>query len=327
MNVTKRRSLAIVFNEGAGSSGRERADDLVRLFSRELEVRLHTISSGRSAEDCTRVALAEGAEVVLAVGGDGTVSGVAGALVGGDATLAVLPRGTANSFATALGLPFDPEDVCDLLRSGSVQQIDAASCRDRTMILHATVGAHADVIGGTPRNAKNRWGALAYAASALEKLVALEPFAVRIEADEHVIVCSAVVVTVANLAPVRTLVAQGPASVRGDDALLDVTIVAATGLVDAVAAGAHLLQTALAGEPAARDDIGYFACRRVRIEADPPQRVIVDGEAVGPTPVAVELHPRSLRVAAPQAEEAGAPRPRAKLAGLPDVNVTRRRSQ
>lgn len=322
MSEIEKRSVAVVFNPRAGgATSSEDGEALASVFARDFDVRLFSTTRERSGEDCAREALAAGASVIVAAGGDGTVSQVAGALVGSDATLVVVPRGTANSFAAALDIPAGAEDVYDLLRAGSVQEIDTASCQGRTMVLHASVGAHAEVIGGTRRDAKNRWGALAYAATALEKLVSLEPFAVRIEADAHVIVCTAIAVTVANVAPIKTLVAQGPAEVRGDDALLDVTIVAATGLLDAVAAGAHLLRTAMAGVPVERDDIGFFACRRVRIETDPPQHVLVDGEPLGNTPLEAELRPRSLRVVAPPRAHAAPVQPAAKLVGLPDVSI------
>jgi YegS/Rv2252/BmrU family lipid kinase len=294
-----RPRAALVFNPAAGAAGGVTADALAELLADRWEVTVHETARERSGAECARAALAAGSELVIAAGGDGTVSEVASVLVGTGVPLGIVPRGTANSAAAALGIPRDAADACALLRDGVPRDLDAASCGGRTMILYATVGAQADVIGGTARDSKNRWGALAYVASGLRKLSDLESFDVELETETHVIRCRAVAVTVANLAPAQTLVAQGPSTVVGDDALLDVTILAPSSLLDAVAAGVHLLCTALAGEPAERDDIGFFACRRVRVTATPPQSLLVDGEPAGETPTVVEIHPASLRVIAP----------------------------
>lgn len=318
--MTARPRAALVFNPAAGAASGVGAEEIRDRLADRWDVVIHETARGRGGDACARAALAEGAELVIAAGGDGTVSEVASVLVGTGVPLGIVPRGTANSVAAALGIPGDAGEACAVLRDGVPRDLDTASCAGRTMVLFSTIGAHAEVIGGTRRDAKNRWGALAYVASALRKLSDLDPFEVELETDAHVIRCRAVAVTVANLAPTQTLVAQGPSEVVGDDALLDVTIVAASTLLDAVAAGAHLLRTALAGEPAERDDIGYFACRRVRIVATPAQPLLVDGEPAGETPAVVEIRPGSLRVIAPA--PAGAPdRSAAKLAGLPDVEI------
>lgn len=71
------------------------------------------------------------------------------------------------------------------------------------------------------------------------------------------------------------------------------------------------------------DDIGYVSTRAVRVETTPPQAVLVDGEAVGETPVTVEIVPGALTLVAPPAP-APADEPHAvKLAGLPGLSVER----
>jgi YegS/Rv2252/BmrU family lipid kinase len=284
---------------------------------------VHETSPERGAEACARAAVAAGADLIIASGGDGTVSAVAAALIGTEARLGIIPRGTANSFAAALGIPDALDGALEVLAAGHVRVIDTARIGDRIMVLHATAGLHADTIRGTPRDAKNRWGVLAYIRSGLRELIGVEPFEVELETDQHVIRCTAIAVAVANLAPTKTVLAQGPASVVSDDALLDVTVVSATSLVEAVATGIHLLRTAFQQEAATRDNVGYFACRRVRITTTPVQHLLIDGEDAGKTPVTIECIPHSLRVVAPPAEIQDR-HPDAKLIGLPDLEVERK---
>jgi diacylglycerol kinase family enzyme len=155
--------------------------------------------------------------------------------------------------------------------------------------------------------------------------MSLEPFVVEIETEDQRIHCRAVAVTVANMAPPRTVLAQGPPVLSPDDGRLDLTIVSATTLVEAVATGLHLLRTAIDGEPAERDNVGFLAARRVCITTEPPQNVLIDGEEAGTTPLVVECLPRALTVMAPRREEAREAPPAAevevKLAGLPELEV------
>lgn len=251
--------------------------------------------------DSATAALAARPDVVVAVGGDGTVSATAGALVGRDVPLGILPCGTSNSFADALGIPLDLDGAIANLIRGERRVVDTARHDGRTMILHAMIGFHARTLEATSGEAKRRWGNLAYAAAALKELGDLTPFQVAIETEHHAIACPAVAVAVANTAPPRTVLAQGPGKLPPDDALLHVTVVSAETIAELIATGVHLYRHARAEEPAERDNVAYLAARRIRIATDPPQRVLVDGEPAGDTPIAIECAPSSLTVIAPAA--------------------------
>jgi diacylglycerol kinase family enzyme len=192
------------------------------------------------------------------------------------------------------------------------------------MLLHASVGFHAATIGDTEREAKNRWGVLAYLKEGLEKLTNLEQFQVRIETDDQILQCRAINVMVANAAPAKTVLAQGPAEVVPDDGVLDITIVAATGLGEAVATGLHLLRTAARQEAATRDNVGFLSARRVVVDTDPAQAVLIDGEPAGEGRLVVECLPKSINVLVPAGTATAASpfsEPETKLEGLPDLEV------
>ena len=288
---------AIVINPAAG----RRDGDLGVLrerFGDAMPRLVYESSPERDVDACARAALAEGAETILAAGGDGTVSLVASALVGTSATLGVLPLGTSNSIAEALGLPGDLDAALAVMRECAPRRIDTARANGRTMVLTASLGVYADTIGSTDRESKNRWGLLAYIATAVEKLLSIEPFEVEIEAEGQRFRCEAAAVTVANLAPRRCVFAQGPRCVDPEDGLLDVTIVSARGFAEALAVGVHLFRTA-GREPASRDDVAFFSTRALKVSAAPPQRMIVDGEDVEDAARTVECLPASLAVLAP----------------------------
>jgi diacylglycerol kinase family enzyme len=101
------------------------------------------------------------------------------------------------------------------------------------------------------------------------------------------------------------VLAQGQAEVVPDDGALDVTIVAASTLGDAVLAGLHLLECAALGEAATRDNVGYLSASRVRITADPPQTLLVDGEIIEGDALEIVCVPASLTVLSPRSVSGG----------------------
>lgn len=330
--------IGLIWNERAGSTGSVDAETVQRRLEATLgaDVIVERISSSRSALMCTRAALDVGATLVVAAGGDGTVSGVAAEVVaarrsGREVTLGVLPLGTSNSFAAALGIPSALDEALALLATEAAEAteqrrvVDVAVVRggagERTMILHCTIGFHAAVIGETETAAKQRWGVLAYAATALRRLASLDTFALEVADGDHVLRCRATALIAANLAPIKTVLAQGPSHVLGDDGLVDITIVAAGSISEALATGLHLWRTARDAEPATRDNVGSLSAARVTVTADPPQHVLVDGEQFGETPVTIESVHHALRVVAPPAPEAEGPPVEAALLGLPDVEI------
>lgn len=318
-----RRRAALVLNPAAGrATDEDEGRAVIEALSEHFEVIVANTCREKDADACTREVLGSRPDLVVACGGDGTVSMVGAALVGTGIPLGILPRGTSNSIGGGLGVPSDLAEAVALLATGEPRLVDTARANGRVMLLHASVGFHAATVAGTPRDAKNRWGVLAYLREGLVHLADLKQFHVVITTPREVVKCRAVNVTVANVAPAKTVLAQGPAAVVPDDGALDITIVAAETLADVVLAGVHLLRTAAQGEAATRDNVGYLSARRVRIEADPLQPLLVDGEVVPEGALEVECVPQSLYVIAPKPAPVEVPtEPETKVEGLPELEV------
>lgn len=334
--------IAIVWNPQAGQAGGAESTAVRDRLAVELGVSVDVlhVCDEHSAGACARAALERGAEVVIAAGGDGTVSGVGAELVGRTARLGVLPLGTSNSFAAALGIPAVLESAIALIATALAvpaelavaaapvahdRMLDVAVVRgaegERSMLLHCMIGFHADVIAETSCDAKQRWGVLAYAASAARRLAQIDTFAAELQTDDHVVRCRASAIAAANLAPIKTVLAHGPSHLLGDDGRVDITIVAAETMAQAIATGIHLWRSARDGEPAQRETVGSLSTTRVTITAEPPQHVLIDGEPFGTTPVSIEARPRALRVIAPPAPFAEGPPAEASLIGLPELQI------
>lgn len=313
------RSACLIFNPVAGQGDPEQ--DLLKIQTLlapeiDLDVRLTTpeVDAGQLAQE----AVEQGVHMIIASGGDGTVSAVAEALVGTNIPLGVISRGTANAFASALGIPDTIEDACQLILEGTTRVVDAAMCNEKPMVLLVGVGFEAEVVEKADRETKNRLGMLAYILAGVKQLQEFESFEAKIETDEKVITVTAAAVTVANAAPPTSILAQGSAGIIYDDGLLDLTVVAPANRAGAIASAYHLLQTAFRGDAAERDDIGYLRAKRIKVTTDPPQKVVLDGEIIGTTPIDVECIPGGLTIFVPVTEEV---QPLEKLEGLPELRV------
>ncbi|KJH70947.1 YegS/Rv2252/BmrU family lipid kinase [Aliterella atlantica] len=316
----KRTGTCLIFNPSAGQSDPKQDLATIRALlepSMDLDIRFTT--EELDADVIAKEAIAQGATSIIASGGDGTLSAAAGALVGTDIPLGIISRGTANAFAAALELPDTIEAACETILGGVTRVVDAARCNDRPMVLLAGIGFEAETVDRADRRAKNRFGVLAYVMAGIQQLRELESFEAEIETEDKVIKTTAAAVTVANAAPPTSVLAQGPAGVVFDDGLLDVTVVAPSTRAGAIAASYHLLQTALNESATEREDVGYLRAKRVIIRTDPPQKVVLDGEIIGFTPIDVECVPRGLTIFVPK--EVASSDVVEKLEGLPDLTI------
>ncbi|PSB11414.1 lipid kinase [Pleurocapsa sp. CCALA 161] len=314
------RSACLIFNPvaGQGDSKQELAT-IKRILDPAFDLDIQYTTPEISAGELALKAIANNAEIIIASGGDGTVSAVAEALINSNIPLGAIARGTANAFANALGIPDTIEAACKVIVDGATKKVDAATCNDKPMILLAGVGFEAETVEDADREAKDRLGMLAYVLSGLKQLREFEKFTTTIETDDKIIEVEANAVTVANAAPPTSVLAQGAAGVVYDDGLLDVTIIAAQTRAGAIAISYHLLQTASNKEAAERDDVGYLRTKWVKVTTNPPQKVVLDGELIGSTPIEVKCIPEGLTVFTPidqvlQAQE--------RLDHLPGIKIT-----
>lgn len=313
------RSACLIFNPVAGQGDSEQDLAMIRdILESEIDLQICLTTQEMGAGKLAKAALEKGAQEIFVSGGDGTLSAAATAMIDSGIPLGIISRGTANAFATALGIPDTIEAACQTILNSHTKTVDAAYCNDVPMVLLAGIGFEAETVELADRDAKNRFGIMAYILAGLRQLRNLKTFDVEIETDDKIVKTSAAAVTVANAAPPTSVLAQGPAGIIYDDGLLDLTIVAPATKAGAIAATYHLFQTASAGNPAERDDIGYLRSQQFKITTDPPQKIVIDGEIMGMTPLEVKCIPQGLTLYIPFN---GENMPIEKLEGLPNLTV------
>lgn len=140
------------------------------------------VPKSRYAPKRVRRALKEGAETVFVWGGDGMVQQCVDALAGSDARLAVIPAGTANLFASNLGIPDDIAEAVQVGLNGTERTLDVGKMNGERFAVMAGAGLDARMIRDADGAPKDRFGRLAYIWAASKNL-RNEPFKTRIEVN------------------------------------------------------------------------------------------------------------------------------------------------
>jgi len=253
-----------------------------------------------TGERLTRQALRSGVELVLACGGDGTVSACVAGAAGSGVPLGLLPCGTGNLLARNLGLPASLDEALAVALTGSDHPLDVGLINDRTFVVMAGIGFDAEMLGGASEDAKARMGWLAYVLSGLRHM-GDRPTWVRLRADGgRAWRCLASSVVIGNVGSLRGGIRLMP-DARPDDGLLDVAVLTARGW-------AGWLQLAVdVTLKRSTSRLRYLACRELRVDVSRAWRWEVDGDVEGfARRLIVTVQPGSLLVRVPAAEPEGA---------------------
>lgn len=251
----------------------------------------------------TRRAVEEHADVVVAVGGDGTVHRVVTVIAETAVALGIIPAGTGNLLAGNLGIPRNHDKAVQVLIADARRQIDVGRAVVDGETYHFTlacgVGFDADVMHFTNAGHKRRWGKLAYLTTAVRVGTRVRNTPMTVTIDGQVVSTEAAQVMLANFG--RVMAGVSPKRpVSADDGLLDVLIVSASGPREGIPAAWAALRQAELGS-AGRGRVLRTQAKEVTVIASQELRVEVDGSVVGHTPVSASIVPAALTVVVPEA--------------------------
>jgi YegS/Rv2252/BmrU family lipid kinase len=231
----------------------------------------YEVPKAKKAPKAVRRALDEGAELIFAWGGDGTVRRCIGELAGSDARLAVLPAGTANLFATNLGIPDDIERAVAVGLRGARRRLDVGRFAGERFAVMAGVGFDAAMIRDSD-DLKDKVGRVAYLWSGSKNLPA-EVFEAKIRVDgTKWFDGRASCILVGNVGELFGGVRVFP-DAHADDGLLEVGVVTAEGLVQ----WTRTLARTAAGDPVKSPFVRATKARKLKVELDREVRYELDG--------------------------------------------------
>lgn len=291
--VTFQRALVIanpVSGRGqAARAGRELAEGLNQ---RGIPAELFLTSAKGDAFSRLR-ADAEGPDLVVSVGGDGTLREVFEGLLDPEVPVAVLPFGTANVLALELGLSRNVPQTLEMIEAGRVTAIDVSQVNGHLSFLVVGVGLD----GMTVRDVEERrdgpitkW---TYVGAVARTLKGYRPPRLRLELDGEALEGEYGFVVASNVHGYGGLL-QLDRGARIDDGLLEVYLFPTGTRRELVAAALRGMIHHLPGGA-----VGMRRARHIRVEAEEPVPYQVDGDLGGTTPVELEVGPRQYHLLVP----------------------------
>jgi len=287
----------IVFNPVAGQAGSlERDLDAARDVWRAhgWTVDLQPTAGPGDGIRIARAAAAEGYDVVVAAGGDGTVNEVINGLAGTTTALAALPIGTVNVWVREIGLPLNPRAAAEALLQTQVRAIDLGKAGDRYFLLMSSVGFDAAVTAEVRSHEKRRLGIFAYVLRAFNLAWGFRGTPARIVVDGKVVRSRVLMVVLGN-SQLYGGVVKITARASLDDGLLDLCIIKGNSLRGAPLRVLSIVMQRYNLDP----KIEYHRARTVQISTRRSLPVQVDGDHIGQTPMTFEAVPGALHALLP----------------------------
>ena len=289
------------------SAGRGRAGNYAHrvrtiLQDRGFAATFVETSSRNELQTLAAKAIAGGARLLVAMGGDGTLQGLAQVALPHDVTLGILPSGGGNDFARALGLGSDPVQAAMTLLDGQARAFDVLHAKTANGKEHIYLGgggigldaAAAQYAADHYQTWPGRWR---YVASALRAYRNFKPLHVRLEFPEDDLPCIEADVLLAGALNTPTLGAglRLAPDARIDDGMLDVAVLKYLPFRSVLRLIPRVLRNGEVRSPA----LSNVRARKIRIVCDRPSIFHGDGEILGPAPVEIEVLPKAIRIVAP----------------------------
>jgi len=290
--------VAVVFNPatGGGDPANRRRDTQEALEHAGLDVLWLETTREDPGQGLTAKAVAEGVDLVIVQGGDGTVMACVTGLAGTEVPLAVLPGGTGNLLATNFDVPADLEGAVEVALEGDRVRLDVAAMDDDRFVVMGGIGFDAAMLRDADPKLKEHLGAVAYVLSGFRQL-RRRPTRFRLRLDDRRIDRTGQGVLVGNLGRLQGGLPVMP-DARPDDGLLDVAVLQTRTVLDWLALAARVV-TRRRKDP----QLELFQARRIEIHCGTPQPVERDGDPAEPRDhLVVEVVPKALTLCVPLAK-------------------------
>ncbi len=302
------QKVAVIINpiSGAGRRrdlARRRAEQAAAIIDEhQLDGEVFVTERQGHAGELAHAARRRGATLVVAWGGDGTVNEVGSALVGSNASLAIVPGGSGNGLARELGIPLDPPSAFQVIFTGRTRLIDAGELDGHKFFNVAGLGLDARVAHRFAAGGLQRRGFIRYLELATREIVSFAPVDCTVTTDDNgVRRVRPLLIALANSRQYGNGALIAP-DARLDDGKLDIVVVEYRAPWRVLVQAPRLFSGTVARVPG----VSISRACRVVISADAPLVYHVDGEPhMGGHSVQASVHPAALRVVCSRSVEAG----------------------
>jgi diacylglycerol kinase (ATP) len=290
------KHVQVIVNPAAGAVEEPILKTLNTIFKKHgARWDISVTNEERDGERLAKKAIADGADLVVACGGDGTLMDVASGMAGTEMPLGYLPTGTGNVMAAELGIPRRLDRAAELLFDPHrrTRLLDMGQINDRLFIMRASVGFEATVVEKTTREMKDRFGLLAYGFAILQTLAGPLDAYYHLTIDGRAVEARGFSLLIANAGSIGRLNLSLAPTIKPDDGLLDVMILNNNPeTMLSIAASVIQLEEFAAA-------LQHWQAKEVTVVTEPPQNVQGDGDLFGQTPITVCVVPRAVRMVVP----------------------------
>lgn len=258
---------------------------------------LYETSGEEDLKKIVQDALEADYDMVVACGGDGTVSGVADGLAHTEISLGILPHGTANAVATELGVPDTLPEALDLLLSAHDEiNIDAIQNNGRFYLLECSFGIFSASFEDVNREEKDQLGWLAYVRSGIRNWIGLSPIRVSVTVDGQDTHFWGTEVSLFNTGQIGLIDEDLVGDIHIDDGILDLYALQSKSLWDIL----KVLVYRILGKPQEAPPVRYWRVRdQVEVSTAPRISWQADGDVRGKTPGKFNVARGVIRVIVP----------------------------
>jgi diacylglycerol kinase (ATP) len=294
--------VKLIVNPGAGDvrEAASRLEQVTRcLQDAGLEVDVALAKPKKEAIPIAQKAVKDGYDVVIAMGGDGTIEAVIRGIAGSKVSLGIIAAGTENDIARSLGIPEDLKEACALIAFGHTRKVDLGQISTKKskkfyFFMVAAIGLTATIYPEINEVPEGKWGGTKDAVMTLLEFKS-NPIVHLTLDDESKIEVETMLVTVANtpISGAKNLVAPDASM---EDGLLDISVYPGFSKAELLS---YFVRSAHEGStPDGR--IQRYRARKIKVKSCPKLDVAAEGIILGKGTARIKLLPGALRVIAPE---------------------------
>lgn len=277
------KKARVIYNPTAG---RENFKNELPMVLNQLELAgyessTHATTGDGDASKAATYAVKRKFDLVVAVGGDGTINEVINGIAKQSyrPKVGIIPAGTTNDFARALEIPRNIKSAVDIITSGHSMAIDIGQVNDQHFINIAGGGDLTELTYEVPSKLKTMLGQLAYYMKGMEMLPFIKPMRAKIEYDDEIFEDEIMLFLVANTNSVGGFEKLAP-DAKFDDGYFDLLILRKTNLAEFI----RIAGAALRGAHLEDKNVIYTQAKHIRVTPESRMQLNIDGEYGGLLP-------------------------------------------
>ena len=282
------------------SSGKEKAKDyedkLVEVLKpRYDEINIKYTKKKNDAKNFANEAAKEGYDLVISLGGDGTVNETVNGLAPNEIrpALGIIPMGTVNDLARALDIPLNPDEAIDMLKDAKEKEIDIGMVNESYFTNVVSVGNIAKAVHEVESEEKSKLGPLAYFIAGTKEIINSEDFLVKLKYENKISELKISILAIGlsgALAGFEDFLKEA----KPDDGKLHVLAIKSLDVGKAL----KILPSAVTGNITESDEVIYFSADSINISlVDGMEKESdIDGEKGPNLPLHIKVLPKHLKV-------------------------------